>query len=139
MQFYLLHMLSSILCDKSVHNFFGKCYDVLCSKIPELLGHTFLILYRINYQGTYCSICSICKKFFRYTNSKKDMDIDMIWYNIVMTFWDRGYDIISQQLARYEIWYYILEFLDISYHCTRLEPVCPVIFFGHVFRFWTDR
>ena len=96
--------------DQSVLQFFGKCYDVLCSKIPELLCHTFPTLHRINCQGTCYSKYSICKIFWRYTNSKKDMDIDMMWYNILMIFWDRGHDIISQQLARYEIWYYILEF-----------------------------
>ena len=75
-----------------------------------MLCHTFPTLHRINCQGTCYSKYSICKIFWRYTNSKKDMDIDMIWYNILMVFWDRGHDIISQQLARYEIWYYILEF-----------------------------
>ena len=92
--------------DRSVHQYFGKYYDVSCSKIPELLGHTFPTLQnqlpRHHLQHL--------QEFFRYTTSKKDMDIDMIWYNILMIFWDRGYDIISQQLARYEIWYYILEF-----------------------------
>ena len=36
---------------------------------------TLFLPYRINCQGT---IYSICKNFFRYTTSKKDMDIDMI-------------------------------------------------------------
>ena len=96
--------------DQSIYPFFGKYHNVSCSKISELLGHTFLTLHRINCQGTCFSIYSICKIFWRYPDSKKDMDIDMIWYNISMVLWDRGYDIISQQLARYEIWYYILEF-----------------------------
>ena len=38
------------------------------------------------------------------------MDIDMIWYNILVFLWDRGYDIISQWWLWYEIWYDILEF-----------------------------
>ena len=93
--------------DQSFHQFLGKYYNVSCSKIPELLGHTFPTSHRINWQGTCYSKYSICKIFWRYTNSKKDMDIDMIWYNILMVFgigdmilypsyWqDMRYDIIS--------------------------------------------
>ena len=62
---------------------------------------------------------------------KKDIDIDMIWYNILMVLWDRGYDIISQQLARYEIWYYILEFgIFPTTDCT--PPLTAIPYYWHV-------
>ena len=76
-----------------------------------MFGHTINpTLCKINCQYTYYPLYRICKIFWWYSYSKKDMDIDMIWYNILMVLQDRGYDIISQWWPRYEIWYYILEF-----------------------------
>ena len=120
--------LYSVMYEPIYSSIFRKYYNASCSKIPELLGHTFPTLHRINCQGTCYSIYSICKIFWRYAESKKDMDIDMIWYNILMVLWDMGYDIISQQLARYEIWYHILEF-----------GIFPTTVWQGMHKFWTDQ